>query len=960
MESNSSSSSSAPLHKSRVRVHTILPTRSLLLFFFLFFCINFTNTASHSITQSSDSETLYSKHCNDVVPKSDADPTRWFVTNLSILDIGFRNGYFTGGDQLFKQNLKTSEVDDLKALSFVPSDVGKTLTEGVFKVGATLHLRDYSIFHNSTRRNLRLVYFRGPRSHFRKGLLNFMLDGYYSESSKKLCMVGNGGSGNLRPLSVVLNLNYPQSSSIYDSLITGTLESLSDKHDGDYFEPLLMLGLYQSSSYEYKLAGKDSENGCLRGDDREENLGVGKSKHGLCMLLGNLHESFELEYGSDCGSVNCNPLGGNAGYVSSFVYYGTRCADGRKMQMLLGFPNSSYYGIKFPFDPHTTFITEGAWDEKENRLCAVACRILNFTESLTNAFVGDCSTKFSLRLPTRLSLWNRSTVVGEMWSIKEVNDSGYFTKIGFHTLSGWLMKLLDFQYEYSENDDMRKTCAEKKAGRGKGKIYPDEFSVDMKFGMTVRNSKGQQASGYSSPLFVDDERVYGRRFWDKSPQTESSMQLNQSHTHSSLMNVSYKLFFISGFGFRHDVFPSKAELSAEGIYDRDYGNLCMIGCRHVPVKNQTLIKQDMLDCAIKIIVQFSPLDTKDGQNVKGTIESTRGKLDPLYFEPIEFSSNSIYTSQAAASISRIDFEISMVLISNTLACVFVGLQLLFVKKHPDVLPFVSIVMLIVLSLGYMIPLLVNFEALFVPNKHHSQQDTFLGTGGWLQVNEVIVRVLMMVALLLQLRLLQLTWSSRQGHGNQKSLRDSERKVLYATLPLYIAGALIVWFVNLRKNAYQRSHRPFQRPHRMAYRVSTLHHLAYQQHSLWEDLSSYAGLVLDGFLLPQILFNLFFNSGEKALACAFYFGTTIIRLLPHAYDLYRAQTGTWFLDLSYIYANHKMDFYSTAWNIIIPCGGLLFAAIIFLQQRFGGRFILPKRFRQTSVYEKVPVISNEEL
>ncbi|PQM34140.1 uncharacterized protein Pyn_12839 [Prunus yedoensis var. nudiflora] len=890
MESNSSSSSSAPLHKSRVRVHTILPTRSLLLFFILFFCINFTNTASHSITQSSDSETLYSKHCNGVVPKSDTDPTRWFVTNLSIQDIGFRNGYFTGGDQLFKQNLKTSKVDDLKALSFVPSDVGTTLTEGVFKVRATLHLLDYSIFHNSTRRNLRLVYFRGPRSHFRKGLLNFRLDGYYSESSKKICM--------------------------------GVWK-------------------WRSSSYEYKLAGKDSENGCLRGDDRGENLGVGKLKHGLCMLLGNLHESFELEYGSDCGSVNCNPLGGNAGYVSSFVYYGTRCADGRKMQMLLGFPNSSYYGIKFPFDPHTTFITEGAWDEKENRLCAVACRILNFTESLTNAFVGDCSTKFSLRLPTRLSLWNRSTVVGEMWSIKEVNDS-------------------DFKYEYSENDDMRKTCAEKKAGRGKGKIYPDEFSVDMKFGMTVRNSKGQQASGYSSPLFVDDERVYGRRFWDKSPQTESPMQLNQSHTHSSPMNISYKLFFISGFGFRHDVFPSKAELSAEGIYDRDYGNLCMIGCRHVPVKNQTLIKQDMLDCAIKIIVQFSPLDTKDGQNVKGTIESTRGKLDPLYFEPIEFSSNSIYTNQAAASISRIDFEISMVLISNTLACVFVGLQLLFVKKHPDVLPFVSIVLLIVLSLGYMIPLLVNFEALFVPNKHHSQQDTFLGTGGWLQVNEVIVRVLMMVALLLQLRLLQLTWSSRQGHGNQKSLRDSERKVLYATLPLYIAGALIVWFVNLQKNAYQRSHRPFQRPHRMAYRVSTLHHLAYQQHSLREDLSSYAGLILDGFLLPQILFNLFFNSGEKALACAFYFGTTIIRLLPHAYDLYRAQTGTWFLDLSYIYANHKMDFYSTAWNIIIPCGGVLFAAIIFLQQRFGGRFILPKRFRQTSVYEKVPVISNEEL
>ena len=225
----------------------------------------------------------------------------------------------------------------------------------------------------------------------------------------------------------------------------------------------------------------------------------------------------------------------------------------------------------------------------------------------------------------------------------------------------------------------------------------------------------------------------------------------------------------------------------------------------------------------------------------------------------------------------------------------------------------------------------------------------------------------MVALLLLLRRLQLTWSSRQRDGNQKSLRDSEWKVVYATLPLYVAGGLIVWFVYLSNNSYLESHRPFLRNrnlrhhHRMAYQVSSLHPIAYEYHPLREYLSSYSGFVLDGFLLPQILFNLFFNSGEKALASAFYFGTTIIRLLPHAYDLYRARTGTWFVELPNIYASHRIDFYSTAWNIIIPCGGMLFAAVVFLQQRFSGRCILPKRYRQSSsVYEKVPVISNEQL
>ncbi|KAF2297716.1 hypothetical protein GH714_002424 [Hevea brasiliensis] len=190
-----------------------------------------------------------------------------------------------------------------------------------------------------------------------------------------------------------------------------------------------------------------------------------------------------------------------------------------------------------------------------------------------------------------------------------------------------------------------------------------------------------------------------------------------------------------------------------------------------------------------------------------------------------------------------DMEITMVLISNTLACVFVGLQLYHAKKHPDVLPFISFVMLMVLTLGYMIPLLLNFEALFMAN--HNRQNVFLESGGWLEVNE-------------------------------------------------------------------------------------------------------------------IMFNVFLNSKENTLACTFYVGTTIVRLLPHAYDLYRAHSSTWSLDLSYIYGNHRQDFYSTAWDIIIPLVGLLFAAFIYLQQRYGGSCIIPKRFRGTPDYEKVPVVSSEEV
>ena len=45
-------------------------------------------------------------------------------------------------------------------------------------------------------------------------------------------------------------------------------------------------------------------------------------------------------------------------------------------------------------------------------------------------------------------------------------------------------------------------------------------------------------------------------------------------------------------------------------------------------------------------------------------------------------------------------------------------------------------------------------------------------------------------------------------------------------------------------------------------------------------------------------------------------------------------------------------------MIIPCGGLLLCAIIFLQQRFGGRCIVPKRFRELEGDEKIPAVSCE--
>ncbi|KAL0305738.1 UNVERIFIED_CONTAM: hypothetical protein Sradi_5991100 [Sesamum radiatum] len=74
----------------------------------------------------------------------------------------------------------------------------------------------------------------------------------------------------------------------------------------------------------------------------------------------------------------------------------------------------------------------------------------------------------------------------------------------------------------------------------------------------------------------------------------------------------------------------------------------------------------------------------------------------------------------------------MVLISNSLSCVFIALQLLHVKRDADALPMVSVIMLIVLTLGHLVPLLLNFEAL---HDEPQQCECLLGNDGWLEVNE---------------------------------------------------------------------------------------------------------------------------------------------------------------------------------------------------------------------------------
>ncbi|PRQ31292.1 hypothetical protein RchiOBHm_Chr5g0033881 [Rosa chinensis] len=923
---------------------TIFRKPKLVIFFF---CV-FTTFSLNSISSFAlPKKIAYADNCASVVPestlKADSRDHRH-----EYLHTGY---YYTGGDT------GNGDLSDpygyyyqlQNSVEFHVWSFEETAVQGLFKLRANLQFpktRTYYYVGNSTSSSSSRS--RSIHAHPRWSL-NFRLHGFWSESSGKLCMVGYGSyskKGTSLSYPAILKLYNLINSSSITSLITGTIESLIPSSDivkdPRYFDPTSILMLPRMN-YQYTLVSTNSIEDTSFGDTDDHDPSSSLKLENFCSQLSTvvLKNEFDLKYSSKCVSArNCTPLAGVDPLPRLVSFKDIDCRErNRRLRVLVEFADSSNMWFQRPFNPNTTLVAEGSWDAKKNQLEFVACHFLEAaTDSFNNSHVGDCSTRLSLRFPATWTIGNTSTVVGHIWSNKSKTESGYFEKIRFETCQREAGRVVvpGTKYEYTKLDQVNKLCSRKKtaANGHKTNVYPSPISYEMRFRMSARRSKGYlDAWGSSEPVSVGDkiyEELPSSTQYSGSAAIDEdenySLGIISSYNNSNPSNISYRisiqLLGRSAGKLGNTTHMTEMHISAEGIYDTE-GSLCMVGCRNVGLNSDHQTTEDSVDCEILVNFQFPP-DNQHSENkgyIKVRIESTRKESDPLHFERLDLSSVAGYMSEAERSIWRMDMEIILVLVSTTLACVFVALQQFHVKKHPDVLPSISILMLLILTVGYMIPLMLNFDAMFTDKTN--RQYVPLGSGGWLAVHEVIVRVITMVAFLLQFRLLQQTWSARSANGKQKELWDVEKKVL----PLYPIGYLVAWAVI----------------------------------PISMDLKSYAGLVLDGYLLPQILLNVVCKSKERALSVSFYIGTTLVRVLPHAYDLYRTHSSVHQqLDESYIYASPAGDFYSTSWDVIIPIGGLLFSLIIFLQQKFGGRCFLPQKLRELGSYEKVPSVIEAEL
>ncbi|KAF9611999.1 hypothetical protein IFM89_037282, partial [Coptis chinensis] len=277
-------------------------------------------------------------------------------------------------------------------------------------------------------------------------------------------------------------------------------------------------------NYEYSLVVDDSESGFSGGGGvaKDSMLSLGP-RISICSELYWWSRVFELEYGSNCDATkNCSLVASSIGDLPEFMSFSElQCSDEQRLRLLIRFSNTSHAVYRDALAPSTMLVGEGHWNGDYNPLHIVACRFLNYRDSLANASVGDCLIRLSVWFPAIMTITNRSSVVEQIWSNKTSNESG-------------------LKYEYTKTGGVVKSCA--KEDSKKGVIYPSGYSYDMKFDMRVRNSKSAQSWGYSVPLSVGDQ-FYEQgvpiiEFDAVTP--ESSVQVIHKHP-KGLLNVSYSL-----------------------------------------------------------------------------------------------------------------------------------------------------------------------------------------------------------------------------------------------------------------------------------------------------------------------------------------------------------------------------------------------------------------------------------
>ncbi|CAL4962082.1 unnamed protein product [Urochloa decumbens] len=902
--------------------HSLLPSLCVV-----FLVLSSTSTLSIAATPTSDPIcTLPSP------PPKHLDKSNDHNALILLNHFELNGGYFFGGEDIhFAKDDDGNASYVTRSFTFFPHSVDSTADHTLVHVAATLTLsggRARSILTRHGRR--RRHRFVGDHS------VSFYLDGYFSSASDELCMKGRGtyrssdDVGSTQRLDgVVLKLRMPSRSRLSDPFVTGRLKGAS-------FETISLVA-YAEGAYHYAVPCTPLQPPPSSTARRGAFQALGSNNFSCAHLKEHLATAYKLQYGAGSSSPVMGIQARRRMHVAQ-----VQCSEYGEVRAYAAFTNDTdRWGY---LNPHRPFmagdevvVAEGRWDYDRSALCLTACRAV-YSASEMSVAVKECGIGMSFWFPGAWTIRERSVVAGRIWNSSQAAGGSGEISVTSIDANNHRSNFTDVKYEYTVVEEARKhylndpVLSDPKNSKVKGSfVAPNYTDHDFAFRF-YDTGEDRMGSGDASPVTIGSAMVYGDQLAaDDSFARHAVVDMNREE----VLNVSYDI--------RHHVPPEgwvrpknqssysvsleTRQITAEGVFDPKTGVMCMIGCQEHTNSNSSTT-----DCQILITVHFASMEDKAQQGRgKGAISSLRDKAtDPLFFDKIDIVLYGMYSEQVSGSVSRMDLESVMLVVSTTLPCIFTVLQIFHAKRRPEAAAATSITMLVVLALGYVAPLVVSSEALFLSRRNQYVATPFRSFVPY-ELSQAMMRAPTLIALLLQLRLIQLALSARKkktGADDDGSKADAsaeaaaERRALWVCVPLYVIGGaitVVVHAMNARRAAREAG--------------SVTVRLGPEPATLWEDLVSSAGLALDAFLLPQVTMNaLSTGAGVTALSPWFYAGGTVVRAMPHVYDVIRAQGYVPSMRPSYVYASPRYDRFGVAWDVVVPCGAALLALLVFLQQR----------------------------
>ncbi|CAK9154437.1 unnamed protein product [Ilex paraguariensis] len=287
-----------------------------------------------------------------------------------------------------------------------------------------------------------------------------------------------------------------------------------------------------------------------------------------------------------------------------------------------------------------------------------------------------------------------------------------------------------------------------------------------------------------------------------------------------------------------------------------------------------------MDCLIRVKIEY-PAETMRwlmNPTATITITSQRNEDDPLHFTAINLRTFMLpYDKYEQNGVFRRAFEEILRNVMLLVAIAFILSQLFYAKKDMDAIPYISLVMLTLQTLGYSLPLISDSKILFPPKEYRNAIHNLYGYEEVLEVLDYSGKLLVLAALLLTARIFQKVSESRSRPINHSITKfppvPCDKPVLLITMAIYIFGCFS--FLLVQGKLFE--------PERDKHKVGDIH-----MEGIWMNtLKECIDVSQNFFLLPQIIGNLLWQTHTKPLTKSYYIGFTLATGWP--VDLSHAQT-----------------------------------------------------------------------